>query len=307
VRDTEPIDKEAQLEIERQVSNFVRDFERRSGRIAKLGCFWLMFVVLGAVGMRHTGSFSTWGFLTIASFVALNFILRNETRRAIAEFQMAFRATAGDARRREIALHQLWSMAQTPGRMPNKAAKKLLEGLGLSTPPPTPVIRTQTEDDLRPAFPGPASLGAASDSNARTGMHTRSPGPSDSAALPRVSPPRSAPPSASSPSRTAPAPAASPSRPAPSPPLETSAHAPSPPSRPEFARGAEIREPQVPSVLGPSLVPAPEIRAPAATPPAVVDELMNWRCDACGTEARVPRAEAHRLCPICFPQIRLDG
>lgn len=312
VSDHDSIKGDEQLAIEGEVARFVRDVERRANRAGKLGCAWLVFVALIVLNVRTVGGFITWAFFSVASFVALSRFLKIDTSRSIAEFQTTFRSIGGDARRRELALNYLRTLAEAPGRKPNKHAQKLLDGLGLPARPPTPVVRVLADDGARALMPlqappvvtPQASTPRASPYPVPHPAHTAFPAPSHparSAHARAPSPTHTTHPTPSSPMHTAPSPAAS----------------ASPYHRSEPAPMADSRAPASPRVLGPP-PSAPEVRVPAATsaprPTATtaptsaprMDEVVSWRCDACGTEARVSRAEAHRLCPTCFPQIRLD-
>jgi hypothetical protein len=294
--------------IEADAARFLRDFASRSARAGKLGCAWFAFFVFVGLCQRSTSGVVGWLFMSAILFFALAAYLQAQARRTRADFQRAFPSRAGDAHAREIAVRHLHSIADTKGTALNAPVRKLLRTLGADVAPAArakPLVREAASEgrapppiamNVLPARDAPSPPRAAA--RAASPSIAEPPAPDVRATL------RSSP---TPPTPTSPAPTVSrtPTRAEPVSHVVPSAHE-------ATSRGTPVAPKLDTHATASSLESAPEsaaniARATPATTSISLGDLVEWRCDSCGTRERVSRAEANRLCPTCFPQIKLDA
>jgi hypothetical protein len=291
------ISERDRLAIEGEAARFLRDFERRSKRGMRLGCTWLLFVVICMFLVPRHNGVALWAFLTIGSFFALGSYLNGEKRRQREGFQRLFGSKSAASPRREIALGYLHDLARSRGRFADSSARKMLEELGL-------LDRARLAGHASAAHSARPPIAAASPPSAPPVARARP-------AVPAMPPTPALSARAVAPRAPAPAPSAASAADAKvmitADPIGRPLVEPTSSGVPRVLEPVSAPERSIEPSLSarPSLPFATEVKAAAPSSDREGD-LVDWSCPSCGTRARLPRGAVHQLCPTCFPQIRLD-
>jgi hypothetical protein len=260
-------------------AQYVQRIEFRAKSAAKAAALCTLggaFLIGLTIGLDSCAGWSVLGMTTVVVFGVLT---KRSVRESVADFQHTFRRAGADPGLRESVLEYLWKRAHPSreGVDASKAAKDVLNALGIK-------FRPQPATEHVHSVPAsPAELER----------------PAPEIVLPPVPP------------VVAPTPPATPVK-APTPPRP---HVPPAPVRPPpqaprpTAPERTPRAPPAPAVLPPAApAPPPAAARPPGTPHPIAGAPAETQvtCPSCGTTRTVARGDAAGLCPVCFPQIRLE-